>query len=71
MSGPQLVDTAAAAVAVNTTTQTIRQWRVRGKVHQHGRDERGRGLYDLGEVYQAAATVRRRGSAGSGSAPTR
>jgi hypothetical protein len=71
VTAPQLVDTAAAAVAVNTTTQTIRQWRVRGKVQQYGKDGRGRGLYDLGEVYQAAARARRRGSAGSGCAPAR
>lgn len=66
MSAPQLVDTAAAATAVNVTTSTLRKWVSRKKLQGYGYDPRGRLLLDLGEVYQAAATARRRGSAALG-----
>lgn len=33
-----------------TDPRTIRQWASRGVVQRHGRDERGRTLYDLAEL---------------------
>lgn len=56
---PVLVDVAAAAIAVGVTPQVVRQWHARGLLVQHGKDQRGRGRYDLAEVYRCAAERRR------------
>lgn len=53
-----LVDTVAAAHAARVKPATIRSWARRGKLAQHGTDWRGRGLYDLAEVYTAARDTR-------------
>lgn len=47
--GRRLVDTAAAAVAVDRTPATIRKWVERGYLKRYGREGR-RGLVDLDEV---------------------
>jgi len=56
---PILVDAYAAASSpsVGVKAATLRKWEQRGKIHVEARDERGRSLYDLGEV-MAVATRR-------------
>lgn len=49
-----LVDTPAAAVAVDRPPATIRNWAHRGLIRQQGKDGSRRTLYDLADVYQAA-----------------
>lgn len=53
-----LVDTQAAAHAARVKPATIRSWARRGKLAQHGVDQKGRGMYDLAEVYAAARDTR-------------
>lgn len=45
-----LADTAAAAASVGRPAATIRTWARRGLLERHGKDQRGRTLYDLDEV---------------------
>jgi hypothetical protein len=49
-----LVDTGAAAAAVQRPPATIRGWAHRGLIRQYGEDDARRTLYDLADVYQAA-----------------
>lgn len=58
MSATQLVDTQAAAVAARVQAATIRQWARRGKLQRQGKDEVGRVLYRLDDVYRAARDTR-------------
>lgn len=51
----QLVDTHAAAVAVNRSPATIRDWLRKGWLTPHGRENR-RTLVDLAQVYEVAKT---------------
>lgn len=51
----QLVDTLAAAVAVNRSPATIRDWLRKGWLAPHGRENR-RTLVDLAQVYEVAKT---------------
>lgn len=53
-SGPVIVDTSAAALAVERTPATVREWAARGLLEQVGTDERGRRLYKLADVYRVA-----------------
>lgn len=48
--GAILVDTAAAAKAIDRPAATIRQWASRGHLIRQGTDRRGRALYDLDAV---------------------
>lgn len=48
-----LVDTLAAAEAVNRPPGTIRRWAHEGLITARGRDRRGRTLYALADVYRA------------------
>ena len=52
-----LVDTQAAATAINRKPMDIRNWRRRGKLTPRGKDYRGRTLYDLLEVCRIADTL--------------
>ncbi|MGX5358774.1 MerR family transcriptional regulator [Kocuria sp. KH4] len=45
-----LVDTIAAAHAIDVPPARIRQWAHRGKIESAGQDERGRSLYALSDV---------------------
>jgi hypothetical protein len=49
-----LVDSVAAAVAVDRPKSTIRGWAHAGHLTKRGEDARGRALYDLAEVYKIA-----------------
>lgn len=55
MTTARIVDTQAAAIAVRRTPATIRSWIHRGKITAHGKDNIGRTLVDLGQVYRTAA----------------
>jgi DNA-binding transcriptional MerR regulator len=50
MGAPVIVDTVAAAAAVDVPPSTIRTWASRGLLNRHGTDRRGRTLYDLQDV---------------------
>jgi hypothetical protein len=56
---PQLVDAVTLAdyllldLRMSIEPETVRQWHKRGKAERHGRDERGRWLYDWAEVVAA------------------
>lgn len=52
-----LADTAAAAFLIDRPQGTIRRWANAGWLTRHGRDERGRTLYDLDEVQALAARI--------------
>ena len=56
-----LVDTQAAAVAVQVAPATVRSWAHRGYLERKGTGPgSGRvGLYDLGQVYSVAAAIAR------------
>lgn len=58
MSTPEpvlvLVDTAAAAAAVGRPVGTIRRWGSTRLLERHGRDTKGRALWDLEQVYRVA-----------------
>jgi DNA-binding transcriptional MerR regulator len=56
-----LVDTQAAAVAVDRPESTIRRWAHEGRFTRKGTDGGGRALYSLADVYRAAIE-RRAGS---------
>ena len=56
--GMPLVDTNAAAVAVNRKPTDIWNWQRRGKIQPRGRDRKGRNLYDLAEVCMVADGIR-------------
>lgn len=45
-----LVDTVAAAAAVEVLPRRVRVWAHRGKLEARGRDEQGRTLYALRDV---------------------
>ena len=60
MSG-QLVDTLAAAAAVQRKPATVRGWAHEGRLQRKGTDDKGRALYDLGDVYRAAQGKRGKG----------
>lgn len=49
-----LVDTQAAAAAVSVQPGAVRKWAHRGQLLRRGQDARGRTLYDLDDVYDAA-----------------
>ncbi|MCY4726722.1 hypothetical protein NYO98_10570 [Nocardioides sp. STR2] len=51
---PIHVDTMTAAVAVAVRPATIRSWANRGRIARHGQDHKGRTMYDLQEVMDAA-----------------
>jgi hypothetical protein len=46
----RLADGPAIEVAYCVPASTLRTWRARGKLTDHGHDRRGRALYDLAEV---------------------
>ncbi|MFJ4168371.1 hypothetical protein ACIPY3_02560 [Paenarthrobacter sp. NPDC089714] len=50
-----LVDTVAAAAAVQRKPGTVRSWAARGDLERRGRDDRGRTVYSLADVYEVAA----------------
>ena len=54
---PRLVDTQAAAIAVNRQPATIRSWIHRGRIQAHGTDRHGRTLVDLAEIYRTATST--------------
>ena len=56
---PVLVDSHAAAAAVNVRPATIRKWISLGYLQKYGTDEHGRSLVELGAVYRCAAARRR------------
>lgn len=51
---PIHVDTMTAAVAVDVAPGTIRSWQSRGLIRRVGTDRRGRAMYDLQAVMDAA-----------------
>lgn len=55
-----LVDTIAAAAAVDVPAGVIRKWAYRGDLTRRGTDEKGRTLYDLQQVHDTAAAYRAR-----------
>lgn len=57
-----LVDTQAAATAAGVQPQLVRRWAARypSELPRHGRDHRGRTLYELDDVLVLAARLRRR-----------
>lgn len=55
---PVLVDTLAAAAAVNRPAGTVRRWANEGRMVRQGTDKKGRALYSLEDVYRAAANLR-------------
>ena len=55
-----LVDTVAAAVAVDVAPGVIRKWAHRGHLVRQGQDAKGRTVYDLQDVYDTAALFRAR-----------
>lgn len=55
-----LVDTNAAAVAVDVKPGVIRKWAHRGHIAKRGNDDRGRALYDLKDVHDAKRLLRAR-----------
>lgn len=49
---PKIVPVTVAAEHVGRKPATLRKWRQRGKLTDHGHDEEGRALVDLAEVEQ-------------------
>jgi hypothetical protein len=58
---PVLLDGPAIALALGIRPGVIRIWAVRGKLKRHGRDHRGRALFDLSEAYRVQAAQHPRG----------
>jgi hypothetical protein len=59
-----VVDTAAAATAIFSSPDRVRQWSHRGLLERRGRDSRGRALYRLEDVFAVEKKLRRDGDAG-------
>jgi hypothetical protein len=53
-----LVDTLAAAAAVNRPAGTVRRWANEGRIVRQGTDKKGRTVYRLEDVYRAASELR-------------
>lgn len=69
-AGEVLVDSIAAARAVNAHPSTVRNWAVVGWLERKGKDGRGRTLFSLVDVYRTAEYARRdRKGEGRGKGP--
>lgn len=54
MTAPVLVDAQAAARAIGRPQSTVFRWGQAGAIKRHGKDDRGRWLYDLAQVQAVA-----------------
>lgn len=57
MRSPLLLDGPALAVALHRSPKTVRNWAAQGLLARHGKDSKGRTLYNIDEAIQLAATL--------------